>query len=171
MNPMYKRLGGWWRAGMTLTVMWTVVVITYGWINLPRAQQMPHNPHFLSKLSNEAASILFGNDAQAEPARGTLVWSQTPMMVRMSNGTRLTFPAPTTHERAALVASEYRQLLDVEADQQREPYLLEMLAIWLAPCLLLVGELFRIMFANEQRKSRKRATIASMAAIQQVRFF
>jgi len=132
---------------------------------------VPHNPQFLSKLSNQAASILFVSDAQAEPARGTLVWSQTPMIVRMPNGTRLQFPAPTTDERAAVVASEYRQLLDVEADEQRGPYLLALLAIWLAPCLLLVGELFRIMFANEQRKSPKRATIASMTAIQRAPFF
>ena len=141
MARMFNRLGGWWPLWMTLMVMWTVVVITYGWINLPRAQQMPHNPQFLSKLSNEAAAILFGRDAQAEPARDALVWLQTPMIVRMSNGTRLTFPAPTTHERAALVASEYRQLLDVEADQQRGPYLLQMLATWLAPCLLLIAVL------------------------------
>src|SRR3990172_4275239 len=106
MARMFNRLGGWWQLWVTLTVMWTIVVITYGWMNLPRAQQMPHNPQFLGKLSNEAASILFGSEAKAEPARGALVWSQTPMIVRMSNGTRLTFPATTTGERAAFVASE-----------------------------------------------------------------
>jgi len=141
MTRMFSRLGRSWQLWVTLTVMWTIAVITYGWMNLPRAQQVPHHPQFLGKLSMDAASILFGSDAQAEPARATLVWSQTPMIVRMSNGTRLTFPAPTTHERAALVASEYRQLLDVEADEQRGPYLLEMLAIWLAPFLLLVAGL------------------------------
>jgi len=171
MTRMFSRPGKWWQLWVTLAVMWTLAVITYGWMNLPRAQQLPHHPQFLSKLSNEAASILFVSDAQAEPARGTLVWSQPPMIVRMSNGTRLTFPAPTTRERAALVASEYRQLLDVEVDEQRGPYLLQMLAMWLAPCLLLVGELFRIMFANEQRKPRKRVTIASMMVVQQARFF
>jgi hypothetical protein len=119
--------------------MWTIVVVTYGWMNLPRAQQMPHNPQFLSKLSNEASSILLGSGAKAEPARGALVWSQTPMIVRMSNGTRLTFPATTTDERAAFVASEYRQLLNVKADEQKGPYLLGMLALWLAPVLLLIA--------------------------------
>ena len=87
-----------------------------------------------------------GRDAQAEPARGALVWSQTPMIVRMSNGTRLKFPASTTDERAALVASEYRQLLDVEAGEQRGPYLLAMLAIWLAPWVLLVAGLTLSLF-------------------------
>jgi len=139
MTRMFGRLGKWWQLSVTLAVMWTLAVFTYGWMNLPRAQQLPHNPQFLSKLSHEAASILFGRDAKAEPASGALVWSQTPMMVRMSNGTRLQFPAPTTDERAAVVASEYRQLLDVEADEQRGPYLLKMLAIWLAPFLLLVA--------------------------------
>jgi hypothetical protein len=94
----------------------------------------------------KASSILFGRDAQAEPVRDALVWSQTPMIVRMSNGTRLTFPAPTTHERAALVASEYHQLLDVEAGEQRAPYLLHMLAIWLAPFLLLIAGLALSLF-------------------------
>jgi hypothetical protein len=137
MVRMFSRLGGWWQLWVTLMVMWTITVTTYGWMNLPRAQQLPHNPQFLSKLSNEAASILFGRDAQAERARDTLVWSQPPMVVRMSNGTQLQFPALTTNERVALVASEYRQLLDVEAGEQRGPYLLELLAIWLAPWLLL----------------------------------
>jgi len=141
MASMFSRLGKWWQLWVTLAVMWTLAIISYGWMNLPRAQQLPHNPQFLSKLSNEASSILFGSDAQAEPAHGTLVWSQTPMIVRMSNGTRLQFPAPTTDERAAIVASEYRQLLDVEANEQRGPYLLAMLAIWLAPGLLLFAGL------------------------------
>lgn len=146
MASMFSRLGKWRQLGLTLTVMWTIVVITYGWMNLPRAQQLPHNPLFLIKLSNEAASILFGREAQAEPVRGALVWSQTPMIVRMSNGTRLKFPAPTTHERAALVASEYHQLLDVEAGEQRAPYLLHLLAIWLAPFLLLIAGLALSLF-------------------------
>jgi len=141
MASMFSRLGKWWQLWVTLAVMWTLAVISYGWMNLPRAQQLPHHPQVLSKLSHEAASILFGRDAQAEPVRGALVWSQSPMIVRMSNGTRLKFPAPTTHEQAALVASEYHQLLDVEADEQRGPYLLAMLAILLAPGLLLFAGL------------------------------
>jgi hypothetical protein len=145
MARMFNRHGGWWPLWMTLTVMWTIVAITYGWMNLPRAQQMPHDPQFLSKLSNEASSILFGRDAGAEPARGALVWSENPRMVRMSNGTRLTFPATATGERVAFVRGEYRQLLDTEADEQRGPYLLKMLAIWLAPLLVagLVAGLLR----------------------------
>ena len=146
MASMFSRLGKWWQLWVTLAVMWTLAVITYGWMNLPRAQQLSHNPQILSKLSKEASSILFGSDAQAEPVRGALVWSQTPMIVRMSNGTRLKFPAPTTHEQAALVASEYHQLLDVEANEQRGPYLLAMLAIWLAPYLLLVAGLTLSLF-------------------------
>jgi len=146
MASMFSRLGKWWQLWVTLAVMWTLAVISYGWMNLPRAQQLPHHPQVLSKLSHEAASILFGRDAQAEPVRGALVWSQSPMIVRMSNGTRLKFPAPTTHEQAALVASEYHQLLDVEADEQKGPYLLAMLAIWLAPYLLLVAGLTLSLF-------------------------
>lgn len=141
MASMFSRLGKWWQLWVTLAVMWTLAVISYGWMNLPRAQQLPHHPYVLSKLSHEAASILFGRDAQAEPVRGALVWSQTPMVVRMPNGTRLKFPAPTTHEQAALVASEYHQLLDAEAGERRGPYLLHLLAIWLAPGLLLIAGL------------------------------
>ena len=132
---MFKRLGKWRQPGVILTIIWTVVVVTHGWMNLPRAQQLPHHPYLLSKLSHEAVSILIGREAEAQPARGALVWSQTPMIVRMSNGTRLKFPAPTTDERVALVASEYRQLLNTEADEQKGPYLLQMLMIWLAPGL------------------------------------
>ena len=126
---------------MTLTVMWTIVVSALGWMNLPRAQHMPHHPQFMGKLSDEALSILFGSGVNVEPVRGALVWSQTPMILRMTNGTPLTFPATTTDEQAAFVAGEYRQLLNVTANEQRGTYLLEMLAIWLAPALLLVAGL------------------------------
>ena len=137
---------------MTVTVMWTIVVITYGWMNLPRAQQMPHNPQFLSKLSNEASSILFGSDAKAEPAAGALVWSQTPMIVLMSNGTRLTFPAATTGERVAFVRGEYSQLLDAEASERRTLYMLEIAAVWLLPCvmLLVVGLATGLLYRGHQ---------------------
>ena len=177
MAPMFKRLGGWWQLWIALTVMWTIVVITYGWINLPRAHQMPHNPQFLSKLSSHAASILFASEAKAEPARGALVWSQTPMIVRMSNGARLTFPATTSGERVALVTGEYSQLLNAEASERRGLYMLGVAVVWLLPCVTLLvvglvtrsiyanGELFRVMFANEQRKPQERATIAPIAAI------
>ena len=136
MARMINRFGRWWPLWVTLAVMWTLVVVMYGWINLPRANQVPHNPQFLAKLSNEAASIMFGRYAKAEPGRGVLVWSEVPRTVRMSNGARLTFPATATNERVALVAGEYDQLLSAEADKQRGPYLLEMLAIWLAPLLV-----------------------------------
>lgn len=133
MMAMFNRLVGWWQLWMMLAVMWTLVAFTLAWMNLPRAQQMPHDPGFLSKLSNEAASILRGPDFREKPVRGALVWSEDPRFVRMANGTRLTFPATTTNERVEFVASEYRQLLNVEADRQSVPYLLRWLAIWLAP--------------------------------------
>src|SRR3972149_727452 len=82
MASMFSRLGKRWQLWVTLAVVWTLAVVSYGWMNLPRAQQLPHHPYVLSKLSHEAASILFGREAQAEPVRGALVWSQTPMIVR-----------------------------------------------------------------------------------------
>ena len=54
----------------------------------------------------------------------------------MSNGAVLTFPVTTTNERVAIVAKEYRQLLSVQADEQRLPYLLERLVVWLMPLLI-----------------------------------
>src|SRR5476651_2319759 len=132
---MFNRLGGWRQLWMMLAVMWTLVVITYGWLNLPRGRYIPHDPQFLSKLSSQASSILRGPDAKAKPARGALVWSEDPRIVRMSNGARLSFPAITTDARAEFVASEYSQLLNIEAEQQRWPYLLEMLLLWFAPLL------------------------------------
>jgi hypothetical protein len=133
---MFKRLVGSWQLWIILIVIWTVATITSGWMNLPRARQLPHDPQLLSKLSREASSILFGTDAQAGPPRGALVWSESPRTVRMSNGTRLAFPATTTGERVAFVRGEYFQLLDAEADERRGPYLLKILAIWFAAVLL-----------------------------------
>ena len=135
---------------MMLAVMWTLVVVACAWMNLPRAPRMPHDPDYLSKLSAEASQILRGPQVAAKPVRGALVWSEEPRLVRMSNGTRLTFPAITTDERAAIVESEYRELLNLQAEEQRVPYLMEMLALWLAP-LLAAGLALRPRRAGSQR--------------------
>ncbi|GEM_PF-4413490 len=135
---MPKRLGVCLQFWIVLTVVWAIVAATFGWMNLPRAQQMPHNPQFVNKLSNEASLILLGGGSKAESARGALVWSEATVIVRMSNGTGLTFPAITTNERAAFVAGEYNQLLDAEASERRGPYLLGMVAVWFLPCVMLL---------------------------------
>jgi len=126
-----------WRTGAIVTVMWGIVVMTFGWVDLPRAPHMPHDPGLESKLSDEAVSILSGSDAKADAGKHTsgdmLVWTEQPRTARMANGEQLTFPATTTTERAAFVESEYHELLNIEAGAQREPYLLELLAIWLVP--------------------------------------
>ena len=152
---MFKRLSGWLQLWIVLTVMWAIVAVSSGWMNLPRAQQMPHDPQFLNKLSNEATLILLGGDSKTEPARGALVWSKAPMIVRMSNGTGLIFPATTTDERAAFVAAEYHQLLDAEASERRGPYVLGIVAIWLLPCvmLLVVGMVVARAFPSFRRAS------------------
>ena len=139
---MENQFGNRRRLWITLAVLWTVMVILYGWMNLPRAPYMPHDPDYMNKLSVEAFSILLGNDARTEgkstSARGALkwVWSESPRTALMSNGAELIFPAATTAEQVGLVASEYRDLLKVEATEQRVPYLLKLLAIWLAPLLV-----------------------------------
>jgi hypothetical protein len=136
---MFNRSGKWWQLCATLAVIWTAVVFAYGWLNLPRAPHIQHDPQFLSRLSTAATSILQRTEAKAKRVRGAIEWTDTPRFVRMSNGAQLTFPATTTGEQSALVASEYRELLNAEANKQRMPYLLELLAIWLAPALLLPG--------------------------------
>jgi hypothetical protein len=133
---MFNRLVGWRQIWMALAILWTIAAMTSGWMNLPRAQHMPHDPQFASKLSDEASSILLGTDFPAKLATGALIWSEAPRIVRMPNGMQLAFPATTTDERAAFVASEYRQLLGVQADKQRGQYLLAILVLWLAPLLL-----------------------------------
>lgn len=125
---------------MMLGVVWTVIVATSAWLNLPRAQYMPHDPQFASKLSDEASAILRRADVNEKAARGALIWVSSPRIVRMPNGTDLTFPAVTTGGQVALVAGEYARLLRDAANERRVLYLLEMLAIWLVPGLcLLIG--------------------------------
>ena len=154
---MFNRLGGWWAIWAVLAVTWTLAVFASGWMNLPRAQHMPHDPLFLSKLSVEASTILRGPDVKAKPTRGALVWSEGPKTVRMWNDTPLIFPATTTNERVAFVAGEYGQLLNVEAERQRWPYLLKMLAIWLAPIvLLLVGGMVTGLICRGYQRSTSR---------------
>jgi hypothetical protein len=137
---MYSR--EWFRIWMVLTVIWTIVVATWGWIDLPRARHIPHNPKFVNHLSIEAASVLTGRGSKAEASRGdALIWSDAPISVPMPNGTRLTFPSTTTHEGIALVKDEYYKLLEAEAGAQAGQYVLRMLLAWFLPCpiLLMLG--------------------------------
>jgi hypothetical protein len=150
MIRMNYRLGGWWKLWMVLAVVWTLVSITSGWLSLPRAQHIPHNPRFLDKLSYEAAAIMSGRDVTVTHVRGAPQWSEDPRTIRMMNGTRLTFPATATDERVSLVEGEYRQLLSDEADVQRVPYVLQMLVLWLAP-LLVAGLAVHLLLRTEKR--------------------
>lgn len=154
---------------MTLAGVWTLVVMGSGWLELPRAQHMPHDPQFVSKLSREAASILLRTDATEKPARGALIWSGNPRIARMPNGTDLTLPAITTGEEVAFVASEYYRLLSNAASERRTIYLLEMLAIWLVPglCLLIAGYAMRLL--NGGRQSFNWANPVSQAPAVQAR--
>jgi hypothetical protein len=147
---MVNRFGRWWQLWMMLGVVWTFIVATSAWLNLPRAQYMPHDPQFASKLSDEAAAILRRADVNEKVARGALIWVASPRIVRMPNGTDLTFPAVTTGGQVALVAGEYVRLLRDAANERRVLYLLEMLALWLAPglCLLIAVPAARLFFAT-----------------------
>jgi len=119
---------------MLLIVLWTLAAFAFAWINLPRSQSVSHDPQFLTRLSEDAASILRRADTKSKTRHGALVWSESPRFVRMSNGAGLTLPAYSTSEQAALVASEYHRLLDNEARGRRWPFLLGMLALWLVGC-------------------------------------
>ena len=121
---------------MAQAVIWTLIAAASAWLDLPRASNTPHEPGFLSQLSFEAAAIVSGSAVAAEPARGAPLWSDTPRLVRMSNGEQLIFPAFTTSQRVAIVENEYRKILSARAAEQRWPFLLERLAWWLAPLLL-----------------------------------
>jgi hypothetical protein len=133
---MVNRIGRSWQLWVTLAVIWTLAAAGSAWIDLPRASQIPHDPEFMNQLSIDAAAILRGPTFADKPARGAPEWSDIPRLFRMSNGAQLQFPAFTTAERAAVVASEYRGLLHARANGQRWPYLLERLAWWLAPFLI-----------------------------------
>jgi hypothetical protein len=138
--------------------MWTFAVTAFGWLQLPRMQDMPHDPDFLSKLSREAVSILSARETKTEPVRGALVWLDGPRVVRMLNGALLTFPAITTDKQVALVENEYRQLLDVEAGNLPGPFVLEMLALWLAP-LLVTGLLLHLFHCVQPRSMEKNTSL------------
>ncbi|HEV7821618.1 MAG TPA: hypothetical protein VGO84_10595 [Burkholderiales bacterium] len=133
---MDNRFGKWRHLWMALAVIWTLIAAAAAWIELPRAAGMPHDPQFVDKLSSESAQIVRGPAVADKRAAGEPEWSDIPRLFRMQNGRQLEFPAFTTADRAAVVAGEYRELLDVQASQQRWPFLLARLAWWLAPLLV-----------------------------------
>ena len=112
------------------------VAAASAWIELPRAKGMPHDPAFIDKLSLQSAQIVRGPAVAEKPAQGEPVWCDMPRVFRMQNGTQLEFPAATNAERVAIVATEYAELLAVQASQQRWPFLLGRLASWLTPMLI-----------------------------------
>jgi hypothetical protein len=133
---MVNRFGKWRHLWMAMAVIWFLAAAASAWIELPRASGMPHDPAFVDKLSLESAQIVRGPAVADKPAPGDRVWSDLPRVFRMHNGTQLEFPAVTTAERAAVVATEYAELLDIQAGQQRWSFLLGRLAWWLAPMLI-----------------------------------
>jgi len=162
---MFER-SRWLRIWIGFTAIWTLVVATVGWFNLPRAQHIAHNPEFLARLSNEVPPIPVGNDAKAKlDGLGAPVWSDAQIVVRMPNGSRLTLPATTTYKRVALIKDEYYRMLEAEARAQTAPYLLEMAVAWLLPFPILyvlglaMGFICRV-YRPASRKADPEAAVA-----------
>jgi hypothetical protein len=130
---MNNRSAKGWQLWLALAA-WTLISLGSAWTSLPRATQMPHDPLYLGKLSVEASTIMRHGAAAVPPARGGLVWSEPARVVRMRNGTALTFPPVTSAVEVAFVSDEYHKLLDEQAAARRWPYLLGKLALWLLPC-------------------------------------
>jgi len=133
---------GWLAMWVATALLWTAVVAALGWINMPRAQHIPHDPGFLNRLSTEATSILAGDEPPARPSRwGLNLWPETRFMVHMPNGARLAFPQRTSRMRVALVRDEYLGVLQAEATTRAQPYVRGMIIVWLLPCpdLLILG--------------------------------
>jgi len=133
---MVKRITNSWQFWMTLAIMWTLATAASAWLDLPRAQMVAHDPEFMDQLTPESTAIVRGTAAAQKPAPGAPLWSDAPRVFRMSNGQQLDFPAITTAERAAIVEREYHDLLQARASGQRWLYLIERVALWLAPLLL-----------------------------------
>lgn len=161
-----NRSGEWLRIWIVLTVIWAIMVATLGWINLPRAQYIPHNPGFLNRLSDEAALIQIGSESKAKASSwGAPIWSDALISVPMPNGTRLTFPAITTEKNIAMVRDEYSRLLEAEAGAQAGPYVLKMVYIWFLPCpILLVLGLAADLICRVYRRAAQNGTPESNAA-------
>ena len=121
---------------MSLAIMWTLATAASAWIDLPRAPMIAHDPEFMNQLTPESSAIVRGAAAAQKSAPGEPLWSDAPRVFRMSNGKQLDFPAITTDERAAIVEREYHGLLQARASGQHWLYLLERVALWLAPLLL-----------------------------------
>jgi hypothetical protein len=165
---MFER-GEWLRMWVVLTVIWTIVVATLGWINLPRARHIPHNPEYLNRLPNEAALILIGSESKVRPSRwGAPIWSDVSISVAMPNGARLAFPSTTTNQRIVFVRNEYRKLLEAEASAQRRAYALEMIMIWLLPCPILLVLCSAADVICRVCQSAARKEVAGSAAMQAV---
>ncbi len=131
--------GGWLRILIILGVIWTGVVAIMGWLNLPRAEYIPHNPEFLNRLSNEAAAIIVGSIPKPKPSGGgALIWTDVPLYVSMPNRARLTFPIATTSQEIALVRNEYLKLLQAEAAAQTGPHVWRLILAWLLPLPIMV---------------------------------
>ena len=163
---MIYRIGKSWQLWVTLAVIWTLVAAASAWIDLPRASGVPHDPEFLSKFSFESSAIVRGTANAVPSVRGAPapLWSDTPRLLLMANGHRLAFPAFTTDQRASIVESEYRQLLDVRANEQRWPFLLERLAWWLVPLLIAGGALKSFSSGFDGHKSPRSKTNAGGVA-------
>jgi hypothetical protein len=150
---MVSRITRSWQFWMTLAIIWTLATAASAWLDLPRAAHIAHDPEFMNQLTPESSAIVRGAAAAQQSAPGAPLWSEAPRVFRMSNGKQLDFPAITTDERAAIVEREYHGLLQARASGQHWLYLLERVALWLAP-LLLAGLALGLLRGASSRFSR-----------------
>lgn len=158
---------GWLRITIGLAVTWTIVMSVLGWIYLPRAEHIPHNPEFLNQLSPEASLIFHGAESQDSPASpDELTWTDAQITVRMPNGTRLAVPENASSKQIAVLENDYYRVLETEASAQRVPYVVGMLVEWLLPfpVLLILGSAVDFCRAYRLRTRQAEPDVAVVAA-------
>ncbi|MGF6813172.1 hypothetical protein OKW30_008389 [Paraburkholderia sp. Clong3] len=131
---MARRIGGWWRLWLALTVVYGVAIgsVTYVLFDsLLDVAGVPFESEQLQRLPADEVALI-ASEASAPASASAPWWESAPLVLEMPNGHRFEVPGGTTKAQAAAIGKAYVHVLRVSAWRHLA---VRLLAIWLLPCL------------------------------------
>jgi len=131
---MSRKLSGWHRLWVLVSVIYFIVVAFFIALTLPWPETTLHSPEIIKRMSpgSKAKLSLKGGDEFAET-------DESATRVEMPNGTILPFKKGLTNDEMSAAAREYWRIVQDVATERRLRLIGIATVSWLIPCLALYG--------------------------------
>lgn len=148
-----KRLGGWWRLWIVVTVLWFVLVVAFGIAVWPSRQPaltaedlktlspssvaLIYTPNPSLKTPTSLPDDLFPPAKKGASERGPWDrWASSPVLFTAPDGTEHTLIPAVTAEQIASFKADYMRVQAFKLRAERLEWAWKLTLVWALPCLI-----------------------------------